>query len=233
MRLAPLAIAVVVGAMLALGQGGANAQPGFPATYFGSVAIDGEPVPDGTDVRGFIDGIDCTQLGANYRTTITEDGVSQYAIEVVHESQREGCGDEGRTVTFVIGDVTARETAEWRPGATMLDLNGGSDTEPTLAPTTPTSTLEPTAAAATATEAAQFTPIAGTPPTGEVTLPVSTTEPGDSTLTPAPPSSGDDDQSGGGLLILGVVLVGLLILGVAGGTALGRRRFGKENEVDP
>lgn len=199
--------------VLLLAAGTASAQTGFPASFYGSVAAGGQPLPDGTDVRGFIGDIDCTQLGENYRTTVTIDGVSQYAIEVVHESQKEGCGDEGKIVSFVVGGRQARETAGWRAGATRVDLNVGEGTGPTLPPPASTPTLEPT-------EAAQFTPLTGTPPTDDVTLPVTT--PGG--LTPQPPASGDDDGSGGGLLVLGAVIVGLLLIGATGGIALSRVR---------
>jgi hypothetical protein len=199
----------------------ANAQPGFPASFYGAVAVDGRPVPDGTSVRGFIDGVDCTQLGENYRTTITIDGVAQYAIDVVHESQKDGCGDEGKTVTFFVDGAPARETAEWRAGARQLDLNVGEGTGPTLAAPTPTATLEPSAAAATATEDAQFTPLTGTPPTDDVTLPGTT--PG--AASPGPPASGDDgDGAGGGIVVLGLVVAGLVLVGAAGGLALARAR---------
>jgi hypothetical protein len=200
--------------------GAARAQPGFPGSFYGSVAVDGRPVPDGTAIRGHIDGVDCTQLGENYRTTVTIDGVAQYAIEVLHESEREGCGDEGKVVEFFVDGVRARETAEWRAGVTKVDLNVGEGTGPTLAPPSPTSTLEPTAAAATATEAAQFTPLTGTPPTDDVTVPGTT--PGASTLEP--PSTGGGDGSGGGVLVLGAIIVGLLAIGAAGGLAVSRFR---------
>jgi hypothetical protein len=220
MRLFPLVALAAVA--FAIG-GHAHAQPGFPASFHGAVAVDGKPVPDGTEVRGFINGIDCTQLGDNYRKTLTIDGVSQYAIEVVHQSQKDGCGDAGRMVTFTVGGVPARETSEWKAGVTEVNLNVGAGTGPTLPPPTATATLEPTQVAQTATEAAQFTPIPGTPPTDEITPPGGTTGP---TRTPAPPTSGvnEGNDGGGGAFVLAAVVIALLFLGVVGGTLLGRRR---------
>ncbi len=220
MRLFSLLAATAVAIAMA---GLAHAQPGFPASFHGAVAVDGKPVPDGTEVRGFINGIDCTQLGDNYRTTLTIDGVSQYAIEVVHQSQKDGCGDDGRIVTFTVAGVPARETAEWKAGVTEINLNVGAGTGPTLPPPTATPTLEPTQVAQTATEAAQFTPIPGTPPTDEVTPPGGTPGP---TRTSAPPSAGGNDgsQGGGGAFVLAAAVIALLILGVVGGTLLARRR---------
>jgi hypothetical protein len=207
----------------------AAAQPGFPASFYGAVAVDGQLVPDGTEVRGFIDGLDCTQAEP-YRTTITENGVSQYAIEVVHESQMAGCGDEGRTVSFTVGGQPARETAEWKPGVTPINLNVGVGTGPTLPPATATPTLDPAEAAQTATEVARFTPILGTPPTDEVSPPgISTRDP---SSTPAPPAAGDDgEDGGGGFLVLGAILVAILVLGAVGGTVLARRN--RSNVSDP
>ena len=218
MRVCVPAMAAVALGLALLTAGSAGAQPGFPASFFGAVAADGRPVPVGTAVRGFIDGIDCTQLGEHYRTTVTVDGVAQYAIEVLHESEKEGCGDEGKTVAFFVDGVQARESADWRAGVTRVDLNIGEGTGPTLAAPTATSTLEPSAAAATASEQAMFTPLTGTPPTDDVTLPGTT--PG--APSPQAPGTGGDDGSGGGTLVLGGVLVGLLVLGAAGGLGLSR-----------
>ncbi|MCA9823218.1 MAG: hypothetical protein R3C29_13785 [Dehalococcoidia bacterium] len=219
----PLAALLALTTLLGFTISRAAAQPGFPASFHGAVAVDGEPVPPGTHVRGYIDGLDCTQLGENYRTTIVEAGVAQYAIEVVHESQKAGCGDDGKIVTFTVGGVAARETAEWKPGVTLVNLNVGAGSGPTLPPPTPTATLDPTAIAATATESAHFTPIPGTPPTDEVTPPGSTRAPG-SDPTAVPPASSDSESEGSGWIFLGSLLVGILILGVVGGTLLARRR---------
>lgn len=144
-----------------------------PATFFGSATIDGRNVPDGTPVIAWIDGVDCTQADSAARGTVTEGGVSAYAILVVHESQRPGCGADGKRITFTIGGREAAQVAEWRPGVHRLDLNAGAGAPVPLPTATPTSTSSGSAAAATATERARFTPLpAGTPPLDDVSAPV-------------------------------------------------------------
>jgi hypothetical protein len=201
----------------ALGVTGAAAQPSIPATFFGSVSIDGQPVPDGTQVRGFVDGKDCTQAppGDN-RGTVREGDAAAYVITVVHESQLEGCGAEGKTVTFKIGDRDATQTAPWKIGLQHLDLNAGSGKAlplPTASATSsaPTQTTDPTQAAATATEAAKFTPKpAGTLPTDDVTL---NHTPG-AALTVAATQGKDSGDSGVSPLL--ILLVAIVLIGLAG-----------------
>ena len=36
----------------------ASAQPSVPATFYGSVTVNGQAAPTGSEVRGFIDGLD-------------------------------------------------------------------------------------------------------------------------------------------------------------------------------
>ncbi len=101
----------------------ALAQPQLPASVYGSASIDGRPVPDGTQVRGLIDGNDCTQ--ASGTGTVTDGGASGYSITVMHETQRPGCGKEGKTITFTVDGRSAPQTAEWKIGIQQLNLNIG------------------------------------------------------------------------------------------------------------
>ena len=160
-------------ALLAVSPGWpARAQPMIPATFYGTATVDGQNVPDGTPVIAWIDGVDCTQADSAARGTVTEGGVSSYAILVVHESQRPGCGAEGKRITFTIGGQPARQSAAWEPGVHHLDLNAGGG-EPVPLPTaTPTSPADAMAAAATATERARYTPLPdGTPPLDDLRAP--------------------------------------------------------------
>lgn len=201
--------------------GVAVAQPQVPSTFYGSAAIDGKPVPDGTEIRGLIDGNDCTQLGATYRGTVTDGGVSAYLINVVHESQKPGCGKAGKTVVFTIGGRQAAQTALWKQGPQQVNLNAGQGQPPELPTPTPTRPLAPSEAAATATEQAKFTPRpAGTLPTDEVPIVVNT-HPAGGAVPPAAPPPAD-----GGFPVFYALLiaVGAIVLtGLAVGAALGRR----------
>ncbi len=132
-RMATLA---ALGAGLLLTSGRVLAQPSLPSTFFGSVSIDGKPPPDGSEVRGFVNGRDCTQPGA--RGTLTESGVGLYLIHVMHDSQQAGCGKEVNTVTFTIAGRQAGQSATWRTGPQQLDLNAGSGNPAPLPPATAT-----------------------------------------------------------------------------------------------
>jgi hypothetical protein len=202
----------------------AYAQPQVPATFYGSVSVDGQPVPEGTEVRGFVGGKDCTQGGRDAPRTIITGGVSAYVIAVMHESQEPGCARAGTTVTFTIAGRTANQTATWEAGPRQLDLNAGSGPPLALPTAAPTPPPDPTRSAATATAAAQFTP---KPATALPTDPIR--------LGGTPPGRGGDPASGtagpapereGGFPVLGALLAALAVIAVTGtaaGIALSRR----------
>ena len=198
------------------------AQPQVPSTFYGSVAVDGKPVPDGTEIRGFVDGLDCTQLGPTYRGTIIAGGVSAYLINVVHETQKPGCGRPGKTVTFTIGGRAAVQTATWQQGPQQVNLGAGQGEPPALPTATPTRPLAPTESAATATEQAKFTPRpAGTLPTDEVQI-VTGGKGGNGVDPIARPVPGQEDSLPV-IYVLLLVLGAIVLTGVAAGVALSRR----------
>ena len=209
----------------------AFAQPQLPATFYGTASIDGKPVPDDTDVRGFIDGKDCTQGGPTHSGTVTENGLSDYVIEVVHDSQTPGCGGEGKLVTFTIGGKQAAQKVAWKAGPQNVDLNAGSGAPAPLPTLTPTPTLAAAQVADTATAGAQSTPgPARTLPTDDVTLPGTKSPP---EPTPHLPESVqgaplDTGASSGPpvVLIIVIVLIGLGAVAGAAGFALSRRARG-------
>ncbi len=196
----------------------------MPSTFYGTVAVDGKPVPDGTDIRGFIDGVDCTQVGPAHRGTVTDGGVSAYLINVVHETQKPGCGKPGKTVAFSIGARPAVQTAAWQQGPKQVSLSAGQGEPPALATPTPTRPLAPTEAAATATEQAKFTPKpAGTLPTDEVQIETGTRSGGVATAAGSTSPIARDD-SFPVIYVLLIALGAIVLTGTAAGVALGRRR---------
>ena len=104
----------------------AFAQPAIPATFFGSVTVDGEPAPPGAEVRGLIDGFDCTQSPPGQRPVFRDGEIAAYVIYVVHDSQRPGCARDGSRVTFTIAGRPAVQTAVWKAGPSRLDLSTGN-----------------------------------------------------------------------------------------------------------
>lgn len=210
-----------------LGMTAAFAQPSVPATFFGSVTINGQAAPTGTEIRGLIGGTDCTQSAPGERPAIREGEATAYVIAVVHESQRPGCGRPGLVVTFTINGEQADQAATWEAGPIHIDLSvgpGGIIPLPTATPTVP-------GAAPTSTNLpSEPAPIPGTPPTDDVTFPGTTQSPpgietpgGDGIVSAA----GSDRDRGGGASLAPIVLAVLAIIAVAGaatGFALSRRR---------
>lgn len=120
-----------------------------PATFFGSVTVDGHSVSDGTAVVALIDGKTCgegaREPGHKGTWTATEarpeygieSGDSMYVVDVVSDSQVPGCGTDGATVTFLISDRPAHETGLWKAGSNPLNLTVGTSPDATESVTTP------------------------------------------------------------------------------------------------
>lgn len=224
MRLpAALLFAFATGAVSAFSV--AFAQPSVPATFYGSVTINGEPAPTGADVRGFVGATDCTQSAPGERPAIREGEATAYVIAVVHESQRTGCGRPGATVTFTIDGEPALQAAEWQAGPTQVDLSiGPGDIIPL-----PTATATVPGPPATSTNLpSEPSPLPGTPPTDDITLPgtqspQSNETPGEDGVVSA---AGADDEGGGSSAFpIVVATLGVLaVAGAAGGVFLSRRR---------
>ncbi len=207
------------------------AQPQIPSTFFGTASVDGAAPPGDTDIRAFVDALDCTQLGPGPRYAI-EDGLGTYVVNVMHESQKVGCGRDGKTVTFTIAGRTADQTAVWKPGPQEVNLNVGSGTPIPLPSRTPTPTARPGATQTNGTpsdDPGSGTPPrpTGTPPTDDITL---TPQPRGSTTaavreTPGAPSSvGGSDGEGGSAWPIFVVVGGIVALAGGGaGLVLSRR----------
>lgn len=202
------------------------AQPSLPATFYGSVTIEGEPAPTGADIRGFVGEVDCTQSAPGERPAIREGDATAYVIAVVHESQRAGCGRPGSTVTFTIDGRPAVQAAEWQAGPVRVDLSiGPGDIVPLPAATAtvpgppPTSTNLPS----------EPSLLPGTPPTDDVTLPGTT--PGPASETPGEDAivsaaGAEDDGSGDSSLFpVLVAVVGVIaVAGAVSGFVISRRR---------
>jgi hypothetical protein len=197
---------LAVGLVLAAGAAAASAQPQIPATVYGSVTIDGQPAPTGTEVRAFIGSTDCTQAAPGERPAFRDGSATAYVVAVLHESQRPGCGRTGAVITFTIDGRPALQSVPWEPGPIRLDLSLGS---PTVIPLpTPTPTV-PGGASPTARPAPT-----GPPPTDDVTLP--------GTLVPSRPdlrAAGGDPEDHGSRASLWPWLAGGLIVLTAGAGA--------------
>lgn len=202
------------------------AQPSVPSSFYGSVTIDGVAAPDGTEVRALIGGVDCTQAAPGERPAIRQGSATAYVVHVVHESQRPGCGREGKAVSFTIAGRPALQQAVWKAGPQQLDLSAGSlDVVPlpTLTPAIPGVVTPGAGAASTPTVLVRPT---GTPPTDDVRLPGTASPPAASPATgPGGGSEASGGSNGGPAWIALAAVAGVLIAGgTVGGLALARRR---------
>lgn len=92
-----------------------------PNMFVGSVTQDGVPVPEGTEVTAWIDGV---QVGAG---NVTGD---QYQVLVV---QPEGQSFDDKTVTFQVAGKDVPETAIWQVGgATEVNLSAPALEQPSV-----------------------------------------------------------------------------------------------------
>jgi len=123
-------VAALLVAILTLSPSLASAQPAPPHLFIGSATIDGNPAADGTVVAALVDGqqVVAEPVSGGSYTKMVEPKMGSFF---------------GKTVTFMIGGIPAKQTALWVEGwATELDL--------TATPTQPTP-VPPATTAATAT----------------------------------------------------------------------------------
>lgn len=112
------------------------------ASFSGTAYVEGEPAPAGSIVKALVDGRVCGQAEIS-----EEMPPGFYAFLIVPPAAMQpGCGSEGATVAFLIGETLANETAVWTPGFHRLHLTTGMPATPSAAPTvTPlTSVVPPT-----------------------------------------------------------------------------------------
>jgi len=128
--------------------------PNPPATFFGTVTVDGHSVSDGTAVIALIEGKRCgegeREPGRKGTWTATEadpeygieSGDSMYVVDVVSDSQVPGCGTDGATVTFLIAGRPSHQVGLWRAGSNPLNLTAGTTPSAGEEPTSPASEPE-------------------------------------------------------------------------------------------
>jgi len=123
-----------------------QAQPSPPATFAGTVRVDGQNVPDGTPVLALINGKLCgegsREPGQKGTWTANQDdadlgirtGDSIYIVDVASDSQTPGCGTEGAIVTFQVAGQPVRENGLWKAGFNPLSLTVGQAPSPAATP---------------------------------------------------------------------------------------------------
>jgi hypothetical protein len=133
----------------------ALAIPPLPSSFYGTVQVDGENVPDDTVVQALIDGQACGQ-----GRTQTHEGVSVYHLDVLGDDTDTAAHDGGRegdTIQFEIGGVLADETGTWHSG-TNVELNLTGSGAGFLATPPPTPSPVPTQTPVSSGQAAKQEP---------------------------------------------------------------------------
>ena len=161
-----------------------------PQTLVGSIADSAGEIPENTSVDAYIGDVRCTTEDVvTYRIA----GVTMYVIDVVSDSQIEGCGDSGAVVRIKVGSRFAESTVPWRAGLLVHSITFGQATPipiPTFTATaTPAFSATPTPTRVPRTP----TPPPSTPP--PTSLP-SETPSGDATTPAGSDTSGTPTQSG-------------------------------------
>ena len=124
--LKPWIIAVVAASLTLSVIAGASAQgPGSPPLVFqGTVSDPGGDVSVGLPVEAYI-GDREEHCNNNSTETFTRDGGAsiEYWVAVAGSVQKPGCGADGATVRFKIGDRWAAETGTWSSASAKIALN--------------------------------------------------------------------------------------------------------------
>lgn len=95
----------------------AQAVPPIPSSFWGTVTINGENAPAGTEITARIDGI----VRAN--TTVKfYNGESIYSLDVPGEDGPPGDSGDEQMIVFYIGNHPAAQTAVWQSGKNV-ELN--------------------------------------------------------------------------------------------------------------
>ena len=105
---------VLVALMIVPAYADDDTPPLLPHVFLGTAYAGGRPVSEGTLIEGFLDGVK--------KRETTTDASGRYVLPVSGS-----VGDEGKTVSFKVGGVTARETAPWESGVERrnFDLTAG------------------------------------------------------------------------------------------------------------
>ena len=168
----------------------ASAVPPQPNTFWGTVKLSGQNVPNGTLITAYVlDGEDVIICGTT-ATFIPDPPAPQDSVYTLpvsgddDETPEKDGADEGDTVYFLIGEgenqVLADQTGAWHTSSsTELNLTGTTiptstptvTNSPTATATGPTPTLTPTE---TATATDTFTPTVTPTPTGPTSTPTAT-----------------------------------------------------------
>ena len=126
-----------------LGIEAAEAQPAPPATFVGTVSVDGQTVADGTPVLALVNdnlcGKSSREPGQEGTWTLDKDvadlglhaGDSIYIVDVASDSQTPGCGTEGAIVTFQVAGRSTHQQGLWKAGLNILNLTVGQAPAPT------------------------------------------------------------------------------------------------------
>lgn len=81
--------------------------------------IDGSPAPVGTEVKAYVNGLEC-----GLALTTVE---GRYAVDVQHDATRPGCGADGAEITFALAGYIVDGISTFDTGAFVaFDLNASS-----------------------------------------------------------------------------------------------------------
>lgn len=211
------ALAASAAVVLGAAAPAAHAQFGPPQSLYGSINAESGEIPEGTKVEAYIGDTECSDGGGiTAFTGIGDARVAVYGVNVVGADFREGCGTPGAVVRVKIGDEFGEQTTTWDPGLRGMDVTIG-DVEPLVIPTytpRPATAVPNTPTGPEATGTAQS---AGSsqPSQGART---NTPQGGLTSSTPGASSAGGGDGDGdGGFPVWGIVVIGLAVIGAAGG----------------
>ena len=116
-----LFVITILCGLLMFNNSSVSAFPPLPASFYGTVKIDGENVPEGTLVSAWINGVEILSVVVEEYGENTVYSINVPGDDSSTEGEVEG-GIVGDVIVFYIGDLMADQTAIWSSSNNVLNL---------------------------------------------------------------------------------------------------------------
>ena len=116
-----LFVITILCGLLMFNSSSVSAFPPLPASFYGTVKIDGENVPEGTLVSAWINGVEILSVVVEEYGENTVYSINVPGDDSSTEGEVEG-GIVGDVIVFYIGDLMADQTAIWSSSNNVLNL---------------------------------------------------------------------------------------------------------------
>lgn len=117
-----LFVITILCGLLMFNNSSVSAFPPLPASFYGTVKIDGENVPEGMLVSAWINGVEILSVVVEEFGENTVYSINVPGDDSSTEDEVEG-GVVGDVIVFYVGDLLADQTSIWESGTSSKELN--------------------------------------------------------------------------------------------------------------